>query len=246
MRSRSRATGFSQNVGMSREMAASSSSAWAAVPAVMTKASRPESSRASMLGAAPTPRSVATRSREGGVEVGEHEVVDAVERGQGLGVEGADPAGAGKADAHVRVLRVVEWVCRAQASVGGQPGVDREVGPGVAHPGVGGVVADQPGALGARAGHDVEVVQVGVRGGHRRAVPAVRHEHDVTGAHLGEHVDRPLRRCRRPAGSRRHRVPRPSVGLRLELVDLLELGLDARRGRCRACAAARSSSCRPG
>ena len=101
MRSRSSATGFSQNVGMPRAMAASSSSACAAVPAVMTNASRPESSRASMLGAALTPRSVATRSASGGVEVGEHEVVDPGERGEGLGVEGADPAGAGEADAHV-------------------------------------------------------------------------------------------------------------------------------------------------
>ena len=41
-------------------------------------------------------------------------------------------------------------------------------------------------------GHDVEVVEVGVRGSDGRAVPAVRHEHDVTGAHLGEHVDRAL------------------------------------------------------
>ena len=101
VRSRSSATGFSQKVGMSRAMAASSSSACAAVPAVMTKASRPESSSASMLGAALDAEVGRDPFGDRGVEVGEHEVVDARERRQGLGVEGADPAGAGEADAHV-------------------------------------------------------------------------------------------------------------------------------------------------
>ena len=78
VRSRSSATGFSQKVGMSRAMAASSSSACAAVPAVMTNASRPESSSASMLGAALDPEVGRHPFGDGGVEVGEHEVVDAM------------------------------------------------------------------------------------------------------------------------------------------------------------------------
>ena len=66
--------------------------------------------------------------------------------------------------------------------------VDRQVRPTTSRThGTSRVVADQPGAFGAGTGHDVEVVQVGVRGRDRRVVPAVRHEHDVVGAHLGEH-----------------------------------------------------------
>ena len=79
-------------------------------------------------------------------------------------------------------------VSSSRRAVGGR----RPGGPGAADPAVRGVVADQPGALGAGAGHHVEVVQVVAGRGHRRAVPAVRHEHDVAGADLGEHVDRPV------------------------------------------------------
>ena len=199
--------------------------ACAAVPAVMTNASRPESSRASMLGAALTPRSVATRCGDRRVEVGEHEVVHARERGQGLGVEGTDPSGAGEADAHVQSFEGVGWVCSwGQGAL--SRGIHGEVRPALAHPGVCRVVADQPGALGARPGHDVEVVQVSVRGRDGGTVPAVRHEHHVAGAHLSDHVDRPVRGAVHPL------VP-DSIGaslvgrLRLEPVDLLELGFDA-------------------
>ena len=71
----------------------------------------------------------------------------------------------------------------------GKPRVHVLVGPGVPHPAVGRVVADQPRPFGRRAGHHVQVVEVVARNRHRRAVPAVRDEHDVAGAHLGEHVD---------------------------------------------------------
>ena len=69
--------------------------------------------------------------------------------------------------------------------VNGQPGVDLLVLPGAADPGVGRVVADQPGPLVPGPGHDVEVVEVVAGRGHRRAVPAVRDEHGVAAAHLG-------------------------------------------------------------
>src|SRR5215210_7654623 len=74
----------------------------------------------------------------------------------------------------------------------GQTGVDRELVPGAADPRVCWVVADQPAALSPGPGHDVEVVQVVSRRGHRGTVPAVRDEYDVAGADLGEHVDRPV------------------------------------------------------
>ena len=74
--------------------------------------------------------------------------------------------------------------------------------PGRPDPGVGRVVADQPGPLGAGPGHDVQVVQVVARRRHRRAVPAVRDQHDVTRAHLGQQVERAGPRSRTPGGSR--------------------------------------------
>ena len=133
---------------------------------------------------------------------------------------------------------------------------DRAVGgrrawsvPGVADPAVGGVVADQPGPLGAGTGHDVEVVQVVAGGRHRRPVPAVGHQDDVAGADLGEHVDRALVGAVDPlvadgsvdagqAESPGRPGPRSSRSPRAR----------SRRPRAprRACAGGRSSSCRPG
>ena len=96
-----------------------------------------------------------------------------------------------------------------------------------------------------RAGHHVEVVQVVAGRRHRRPVPAVRHQHDVTRC-APRRARRPVAPAtrRRPAGSR----SRPRTG-DLEVVDLLELGLDCRRRRCaarRACAAGTTTSCRRG
>ena len=90
------------------------------------------------------------------------------------------------------------------------------------------VVADQPGALGAWSRHDVEVVQVVARSGHRRSVPSVGHQDDVAGPDLGEHVD--LAVCRAVDAQVPDRVGalgRAVGGLDLVVVDLLQLRLDA-------------------
>src|SRR5829696_623255 len=96
---------------------------------------------------------------------------------------------------HLPLGRRAAWPRSVRASRSlhlpeGQPRVDRLAGPGATHPGVRRVVADQPGPLGARPGHDVEVVEVVAGRGHRRAVPAARDEHRVAGANLGEHLGR--------------------------------------------------------
>ena len=133
--------------------------------------------------------------------------------------------------ATVRRTVVAAWVSLVIEHLQGEVGGRRLVGPGVADPAVGGVVADEPGPLGTRAGHDVEVVEVVAGRGHRRAVPAVRHEDDVAGAHLGEHVDRPLVGAVDPLVADRARargLRRAGRRCDLEVVDLLELGLDAR------------------
>src|SRR5690606_39263574 len=94
---------------------------------------------------------------------------------------------------------VVGWwrSCRClRCGAEGEPGVRRHAGPGVADPGMVGVVADQPGAFGPGPCHDVEVVHVVAGYGRRGAVPAVRDEDDVTLAHLCQHV-------RLPVGARR-------------------------------------------
>ena len=67
-----------------------------------------------------------------------------------------------------------------------------------------------------RARHHVEVVQVVAGGGDRRPVPAVRDEHDVARADLGQHVDG-------AAGSAVDPLVAEPGGL--EVVDLLEFGL---------------------
>ena len=99
-----------------------------------------------------------------------------------------------------------------------------------AHPAVARVVADQPGPLVAGAGHHVQVVQVVAGRGHRRAVPAVRHQHDVARCAPPRRRRWAARRCRRPAGSPPGRgapvAVAPPSDLGLEVVDLLELGLD--------------------
>ena len=109
--------------------------------------------------------------------------------------------------------------------------------PQAADPGVRGVVADVPGALGVRARHHVEVVEVVAGCGHRRSVPAVRDEDRVAGADLGANVDLLARPGAvdplEPAGG--------CVALRggrvgLEVVDLLQARL-ARTLPRRACAA---------
>ncbi len=125
-----------------------------------------------------------------------------------------------------------------------QSRVDGLVVPGAAQPGVVGVVDDLPGASRRRAGHHVEVVQVVAGRGHRGAVVAVRHQHDVTGAHLFEHLDRAGPGAARPGGSR-SRGSCPRSGGDLEVVDLLELGLGSGCSR-RACAGGSSTSCRRG
>ena len=90
------------------------------------------------------------------------------------------------------------------------------------------VVADQPLPLVARTGHDVEVVHVVAGGSHRGAVPAVRHEHHVTVAHLGHHVDRPAGRAVHPLEAERPGVLGCTLDpAHLEVVDLLELALAA-------------------
>ena len=117
----------------------------------------------------------------------------------------------------------------------GQSGVDVLVRPGVADPGVVGVVADQPGPLGAGPGHDVEVVEVvaGRRPSRARASRAGRGRRRRCGP-------RPARRCGRSRGAvdalvADARSVRGVAGGRsapldpgLEVVDLLELGLLAR------------------
>src|SRR6266704_4222814 len=108
--------------------------------------------------------------------------------------------------------------CRSASCAlrGRQARVDRLPGPGTADPGVCRVVADQPGPLGARTGHHVEVVQVVARYRHRRPVPAVRDQHHVAAAHFGAHVDRPVRGAVHPL------VGHPVRAADLEVVDLLE------------------------
>ena len=121
-------------------------------------------------------------------------VLDAVALGVLAGQEPHDRLGDGEPHGHALLSSVVG---QRQARVDGL------VGPGAADPGVRRVVADQPGPLGARAGHHVEVVEVVAGRGHRRAVPAVRDQHDVAGAHLGAaRRSAGPGRCRRPAGSR--------------------------------------------
>ena len=91
---------------------------------------------------------------------------------------------------------------------------------------------------------DVEVVQVGVRGRDRRAVPAMRHEHDVVGAHLGEHVDRTLARAidaLKPDRISAALIERSC----LEVVDLSSSD-STPDARCRACAGPRAPCCPPG
>ena len=95
----------------------------------------------------------------------------------------------------VRFGAVETTVRLLSVGASGQAGVDRLVVPGAAQPGVFGVVDDLPGAFGAGSGHDVEVVHVVAGRGDRRAVIAVRHQHDVAGAHLLEHLDGALRRA---------------------------------------------------
>ena len=89
------------------------------------------------------------------------------------------------------------------------------------------VVADQPLAHRAGAGHDVEVVHVVAGRGHGRAVPAVGHQHDVAGAHLRVDVDGPLVRGvdALVADGVRGLRGRFRGHAGLEVVDLLEPGL---------------------
>ena len=98
----------------------------------------------------------------------------------------------------------------------GQPRIHVLALPGFADPGVGRVVGEAPLAL-AGAGHHVQVVEVVAGRGHRRAVVAGRQQHVVAGADLLEDVD---------ARAVRALVGEAAVG-DLEVVDLLERGLDA-------------------
>ena len=102
----------------------------------------------------------------------------------------------------------------------GQTGVYGLVLPGAAQPGVLGVVDDLPGAFVAGSGHDVEVVHVIAGRGDRRSVIAVRHQHDVAGAHLFENLDRALRRAVHAVVAEAAGIVGP--GGDLEVVDLLE------------------------
>ena len=87
-------------------------------------------------------------------------------------------------------------------------------------------------AFGAGAGHHVQVVHVVAGRRHRRTVPAVRDQHQVAAADLGQHVDRPVLGAVDPLVADRIVALdtfRYVVGqLQLEVVDLLELALLAR------------------
>ena len=98
-----------------------------------------------------------------------------------------------------------------------QPRVDLLAGPGVPDPRVGRVVGEAPRPL-AGPGHHVQVVEVVAGRGHRGAVVAARQQHRVAAADLLEDVD---------AGAVGALVGDAAVG-DLEVVDLLERGLDAR------------------
>src|SRR3954453_5423060 len=104
----------------------------------------------------------------------------------------------------------------------GQSRIDHLSGPGVADPAVRGVVADAPRPLVTGTGHHVQVVQVVAGDGHRRTVPAVGDQHDVTLTDLGEDVDLfvvvPVHALVGHAGS-------GGAGGDLEVVDLLEHAL---------------------
>ena len=89
----------------------------------------------------------------------------------------------------------VETTVRLLRRSQGQTGIDGLVFPGAAQPGVFGVVDDLPGPFGARSGHHIEVVHVIAGRGDGRAVITVRHQHDVAGAHLFEHLDRAVGRA---------------------------------------------------
>ena len=94
----------------------------------------------------------------------------------------------------------------------------------------------QPCPLGRRAGHHVEVVQVVAGCGHRRAVPAVRHQHRVPGStSASTSIGRSA--CRRPAG-RPSRPGRPRS-------SRSPPGRIPRRGPRRACAEGRTTSSLP-
>ncbi len=87
-----------------------------------------------------------------------------------------------------------------------------------------GVVADEPGAVGARTRHHVEVVEVVAGRRDGGPVVAVRHERDVARAHDG--VDRDLARGRRRGveqaeGIRVRGRVQPATDGGLEVVDLL-------------------------
>src|SRR5882757_5474123 len=110
--------------------------------------------------------------------------------------------------------------------VQGQPRVDGPVVPGAAQPGMFGIVDNHPGALGARSCHHVEVVHVIARRRDRRTVVAVRHQHDVAGAHLLEYLDGAVGRAVHPVVAEPARTV--GAGRDLEVVDLLELRLGRR------------------
>ena len=140
---------------------------------------------------------------------GDRALLDAVALGPLVGQERHDGLGDGESHARFLSLRVGHR----------QPRVDVLVGPGAADPAVRRVVADQPLAL-ARTGHHVEVVEVVTGRGHRRAVPAVRDQHDVAGADLGADVDRAVRVAVHPLVARPRRTRRRRGDL--EVVDLLQ------------------------
>ena len=74
------------------------------VAVAMTNASTPDASSASGDSANPTPSRSATLRAASGTHVRDDELVDEVEPGQRLRVEGADPSDAGKPDAHTHSL----------------------------------------------------------------------------------------------------------------------------------------------
>ncbi len=86
-----------------------------------------------------------------------------------------------------------------------------------------GVVAERHRPLRCRAGQHVQVIHIVAGRRHGRAVVAVRDQHHVAAANLGQHVDLPVR-PRRIDPLVAQPVPPIFLG-QLEVVDLLEHGL---------------------